>query len=212
MATRAPRSSTTGFTLAESLAVLTILGLLMTAGLGTVRIAQTNWRAEAEQGRADHDPQASFEFLRRQFASLTPTTYLSGERLLIAFVGARDSVRFIAPAPEDSPGAGLMTLTLALEQTRTGTDVWLDLAALDPGSEAWPSPVKTDRIPLLQHLEGARLAYLGAPHDDDPFIWHETWPEDATSFPEAVKLVADRSGKPVPVPDFHFPIQAERWR
>jgi len=152
----------------------------------------------------------SFEFLRRQFATLTPTSYRSGDRVQIAFEGARDHVRFIAPAPEASQGAGLMTLTLVLGETSSGTDVWLDLAALDPGAETWSSLETERRIPLFQDLDGVRLSYLGAPHADDPFIWNETWPEDAIRFPEAVRLAAgngEGSG-----PDFHFRIQAERWR
>ena len=194
----------------ELLAALTIFGLLISAGLGSVGIAQKTWLAGTGRVDANQDPRTSFEFLRRQFATLTPTSYRSGERVLIAFEGARDHVRFIAPAPEASQGAGLMTLTLALAETGSGTEVWLDLVALDPGAETWSTLEPERRIPLFRDLDGVSLSYLGAPHADAPFTWNETWPEDAIRFPEAVRLAAGNGESAWP--DFQFRIQAERWR
>lgn len=212
MVMKGPRP-TAGFTLVELLSALTIFGLLIAAGFGSIRIAQKSWQAGSERVDLNHELRTSLEFLRRQFASLTPTSYRTAERTQIAFEGSRDAVRFIAPSPEAAEGAGMMTLTLSLEASSEGTDVWLDIAALDPGAETWSDTDAGRRVSLFHGLEEAHLAFLGSPSAEDPFAWYDEWPRDALRFPEAVRLatVVDRdqaSGRP----DLHFRIQSERWR
>lgn len=201
-----------GFTLVELLAAVTVLGLLLGVSFGSVRIAERSWLRGAEVADRSHHVRRSAEFLRRQLASLIPMSYPDDSASSIAFEGGRKEVRFVAPAPDAAGHLGLVTLTVAVEERDTSSEIWLEMVPLDPGSERWSRERPIRRVRLFDSLEQAEFAYLGAPGPDDEVDWHSEWPGDALRYPHSVHLRSTGAQTETLWSDLHFRIHAERWR
>ena len=112
-----------GFTLVELLVAITILTLFMTAAMGAVRIASRSTTAGVVRADTTEEMRAVSDFLRRQFAQLPHMTIGEGRDERLAFAADQKNLRFVAPAPLYSRGAGFMIYTLAARRTDDGREV-----------------------------------------------------------------------------------------
>ena len=124
-----------GFTLVELLVAIMILTLFMTASMGAVRIASRSWAVGQERSDATEEMRATADFLRRQFAQLPSLTIGEGDEERLAFAADEKRMRFVAPAPQYSHGAGLITYLLEVTTIDEQTLLTLRYAAFDPGSD-----------------------------------------------------------------------------
>ena len=175
-----------GFTLVELLVAIMILTLFMTASMGAVRIASRNWAAGQERADATEEMRATADFLRRQFAQLPNLTVGEGDKRRLTFAANEKQVRFVAPAPQYSHGAGLMTYVLAAELIDDRPSLTLRYAPFDPGSDEVNGRYFSEPIILASGFEGIGFQYYGAPTDDDDETWQTIWQDDADNFPSAI--------------------------
>ena len=195
-----------GFTLVELLIAVSILGLLMTAAFGSLMLGSKSWRSSIERADTNQDLRTSVDFLRRQFAQLTPLMRNDdGERLLL-FTGASDLTRFVAPAPE-SLGGGLIVVTLAIVRGTDTVGVAFGAVPFDPGLGTQADAGPDWQRMLITELADAKISYFGAPVSDDPHQWHDDWTTEATSFPSVVRL-SSTAEDGSPRPDLYFRIRA----
>jgi hypothetical protein len=81
----------------------------------------------------------------------------------LAFAADQKNLRFVAPAPLYSRGAGLMIYTLAAKRTDDGREVLtLSYAPFDPGSERFEAIRSTAPMILTTGFETIEFEYFGA--------------------------------------------------
>lgn len=178
-----------GFTLVELLVAILILTLFMTASMGAVRIAGRSLTAGEARADAADEMRSVTDFMRRQFAQLTPLTLGEGNEKRFAFAGARDGVRFVAPAPQTSFGPGLMTVYLRGEPTAdAGSRLSLRYGPFDPGSREFGAPQVAREVVLTEGLGAVQFRYYGAPMEDSVVEWRDAWPVDAERLPRAIHM------------------------
>jgi len=175
-----------GFTLVELLVAIMILTLFMTASMGAVRISSRSWAAAQERADATEEMRATADFLRRQFAQLPNLTVGEGDKERLTFAANEKWVRFVAPAPQYSHGAGLMTYVLAAELIDERHSLTLRYAPFDPGSDEVNEHYFSEPIILATGFEGIGFQYYGAPTDEDDAAWQTNWQDDADNFPSAI--------------------------
>jgi len=183
------RRHSAGFTLIELLVAIMILTLFITAAMGAVRIASKSTTAGVVRADTTEEMRAVSDFLRRQFAQLPHMTIGEGEQQRLAFAADQKNLRFIAPAPLYSRGAGLMIYTLAATRADDGTEVLtLSYAAFDPGTENFETAHTTASMNLSAGFETVEFEYFGAETDKDRPEWKSSWREDAERLPGAIRI------------------------
>lgn len=181
-----------GFTLIELLVAIMILTLFMTASMGAVRIASRSWAAGQERADMTEEMRSVADFLRRQFAQMPPLTIGEGDELKLLFSASEKRLRFVAPAPQYSYGAGLMSYVLTAETIDGHEALTLRYAPFDPGSEDIDNRFMSDPMILGWGFENISFHYFGAQADDDDAAWRQDWQDDAEHYPSAV-LIRTRS-------------------
>ena len=178
-----------GFTLIELLVAIMILTLFMTAAMGAVRIASKSTTAGVVRADTTEEMRAVSDFLRRQFAQLPYTTIGEGRDKRLAFAADQKNLRFVAPAPLYSRGAGFMIYTLAAKRTDDGREVLtLSYAPFDPGSERFESIRTTEPMILTASFETVEFEYFGAEKEKDRPDWTPVWSEEAELLPNAIRI------------------------
>ncbi|MHC4408316.1 MAG: prepilin-type N-terminal cleavage/methylation domain-containing protein [Planctomycetota bacterium] len=183
------RTASRGFTLIELLVAIMILALFMTAAMGAVRIASKSTTAGVVRADTTEEMRAVSDFLRRQFAQLPHMTIGEGNGERLAFTADQKNLRFVAPAPLYSRGAGLMIYTLAAKRTDDGREVLtLSYAPFDPGSERFEAIRSTAPMILTAGFETVEFEYFGAEMDKERPDWTPVWREDAEFLPSAIRI------------------------
>jgi general secretion pathway protein J len=164
-----------GFTLLEVLVAVTLLGLLMVALLGGVRLGVRAW--EASGTRLDDDARLSAvqDFLRERLtqarlSEVSAATMRTGP----AFHGERDRLSFVTMMPEHL-GEGLERMILTLAKASDGADLNVEWWPANLGDD--PDAVRAavhSRV-LLTHVAELRFAYFGQVAAKQPPIWTEVW-------------------------------------
>jgi len=198
---------TGGFTLIELLVAIMILTLLMTASFGAVRIASRSWEAGHLRADATEEMRATSDFLRRQFGQLTALTWTDGHKERIAFSGDHDHIRFIAPAPQHSRGAGFLVYELAVANDDDGQLLVLSFTPLDPGDVNFGDPDFAGRLNLAAGFEDVSFDYFGAEMDDELQSWKQSWRLDAEHYPSAIRIHTSMNDSPVAWPDLVLPLR-----
>ncbi len=196
-----------GFTLIELLVAIMILTLLMTASFGAVRIASRSW--EAGHTRADQTEQmrASSDFLRRQFGQLTTIKWEDGNDERITFTGNHDQVRFIAPAPQHSRGAGFLIYELTVEKDDDGQSLMLAFTPFDPGDIDFGGADLATHLILAAGFEDVTFDYFGAEMEDELASWKSSWRRDAEFYPSAIRIHTSDNDSPTAWPDLVLPLR-----
>lgn len=175
-----------GFTLIELLVAILILTLFLTASMGAVRIASRSWAAGQNRADATEEMRATADFLRRQFAQLPALTIGEGDDERLAFVADEKRVRFVAPAPQYSHGAGLMTYVLEVQTLDDRSALTLRYAPFDPGSDTINDDNLSEHLILGTGFDGVGFQYYGAATEDDDVTWQTFWQDDAENYPLAI--------------------------
>ncbi|MGH6899269.1 MAG: prepilin-type N-terminal cleavage/methylation domain-containing protein [Geminicoccaceae bacterium] len=178
--------SSAGFTLLELLIAITLLGLLMAALFGGLRLGARAW--ERSEQRLDQSTrlQVVQNFVRERLAQAYPlSTEDETGRLRLAFEGDGDSLRFVTLMPAYL-GTGFAELVLAIDDRSDAKDLvvrWRPFE-LPPQLDDEDEPqIKV----LLDDIEALEIAYFGALDRGAPALWHEQW-QGVMALPELVRL------------------------
>jgi general secretion pathway protein J len=169
-----------GFTLLELLVAITLLGLLMAALLGGLRLGARVWETGEARLDAGTQVQVVQEFLRQRLAAALPLEVVmlaEDGRREFAFRGASDEVQFAGALPEHlGAGVHLMQLTLAAGgDDGQRRDLVLRWQPLDPTGEGPEEPPEPEERVLLAGVEALELAYFGALDPREPPAWWSEW-------------------------------------
>jgi general secretion pathway protein J len=168
-----------GFTLLELLVAITLLGLLMAALFGSLRLGARVWETGEARLDASARVQIVQDFLRQRLAEALPL-----EAVVRAedappeplFAGGIEAVRFANVLPEHL-GAGLYLMELALAEDADGEgrrNLVLRWQPLDLGAPSAVGSAEPQERVLLDGVEGLELAYFGS---IEPRLAPEWWPQ-----------------------------------
>ena len=174
-----------GFTLLELLVAITLLGLLMAALLGGIRLGARAWEVSSERLERTSRIQTVQDFLRQRLAEAAPLAVgTPAGAYEPAFLGGPDVLRFASLLPMQlGPGFHLMTL-----ETRAGdgrTDLILRWRPFVPTLGEDEGEV-AERV-LLEDIDGLEIAYHGSPGIDEPPDWYARW-SLLEAMPDLVRL------------------------
>ena len=176
-----------GFTLMELLVAMTLLGILMAALFGGLRLGVRVW--EASDRTLDQGSQEEIVrgFLHARLEQILPVTgTASGDRTEALFQGRRDSLRFVSSMPI-SFGSRPYLLELALK-LRDGPDPASDLVltwrALDE-TPAGGEAASGERV-LIEDVADIAFGYLGG-RAQQSGAWFQDWREQET-LPSLIRL------------------------
>jgi general secretion pathway protein J len=179
------RRASAGFTLLELLIAITLLGLLLAALFGGLRLGARAWERSEERLEESARLQVVQNFLRERLAQAYPLTAEDQTgRLRLAFEGTGDTLRFVTLMPAYL-GIGFAELLLAVDD-RTGIEnlvVQWRRFELTPQSDDEEPQIKV----LLEDIEALEIAYYGALARGEPILWHEQW-LDIMALPQLIRL------------------------
>lgn len=198
-----------GFTLLELLVAVAILSLFVATTFGAVRTASRSLDAGLQRADATEQMRSVADFLRRQLAQLAAMRVPGGDEERIAFHGEAERLRFIAPAPQHAPGAGLLVFELELTKADGRTSLAISSAPFDPGSGAFDHVETASRMLLVPDLGNAAFDYFGAEFEKDPVSWKPAWMADAQRYPAMVRLRAEDSQRPAAWPELVFAVNGQ---
>jgi general secretion pathway protein J len=178
-----------GFTLLELLVAITLLGLLMTALFGGLRLGARAWDVGAERAAAASRLQTAQQFIRMHLAEALPVfVLLPGGREIVAFQGTSEQMSFLGTLP-DQVGPGLYQFTLGQgEDPDGGRHLALAWRAFELDQDG--TQVETEvlgRRDLMRNVTAVEIAYFGGQERDLRPIWREGW-DEAIVLPTLVRL------------------------
>lgn len=178
-----------GFTLMEMLVAMTLLGILMTALFGGLRLGTRVWETTDRVQKSGGQALSIRTFLEDRFEQAVPVVLLLADgRSEIVFAGERSALRFASTMPE-SVGFGPFIIELAL-RPRPGESKASDLTLRWRLLSEDASPVEqgiSERV-IVSDLAAVTLAYFGTKEGDDGGPeWHANW-EEQEGLPDLIRL------------------------
>ncbi|MGI9510545.1 MAG: prepilin-type N-terminal cleavage/methylation domain-containing protein [Geminicoccaceae bacterium] len=181
---RSSEQSSRGFTLLELLVAMTLLGLLMTALFGGLRLGTRVWEVSDRVLGDESQALVVRRFLHGRLEQAFPARVLQAGNNPIVFAGNRTTLRFASTMP-DSLGFGPFILELALMDGPTQESAkdlalrWREVGADDKDPD--------ERV-LVSGLSAITFAYFGTKDDVSSLpSWHSTW-EDQEMLPDLIRL------------------------
>lgn len=161
-----------GFTLLELLVAITLIGLVLVALYGGLRVGMNSWESGEARAEAINRQRLVQEFLRRQLAQ-SVTVHIANERgeRLVRFAGQASAIEFVAPLLAYLGQAGLYWIRL---EGRDGQlrMLWRPYLSSDPQAGELQETV------LLEGVTAMEWAYFGVERDEEPQVqaqWHSAW-------------------------------------
>jgi general secretion pathway protein J len=203
------RRGARGFTLLEVVVSVTILGLLILAGFGGLRLGGRSWEAgiaRSEKSDAVHSVRA---FVRSQLGQMVPIRWKAGEGTRLAFEGRANRLSCIAPAPAYVTTSGYTQVTLESEPVGRRSRLVMRLGVHDPSKQEFGAGPEDETVVLVEDAESVSLTYYGASGLGRVERWLRSWPDDAERLPRLVRVqVEPRAGALEPL-DLVIPIYVE---
>ena len=188
-----PRPRQHGFTLLEVLVAMTLLAILMTLAVATLRAAVSATRSGERLITRTNETRTVQEFMRRQLshAMALPFERLedSGENRM--FVADGESMQFVAPMPGHLSRGGPHVQWIMLGSDGAGTTILFDHTQLN-GYDPEDPKADNDRPPvlLLEGVSDAHFEYRTLDENGELSDWSESW-EDPQRLPLMVRVVAE---------------------
>jgi len=178
-----------GFTLIEVLIAMTLIGLIVTLLFNGLRLAGRAGESVATEADRVHTVLAVQRALRARLEQARPYRLrdVAGE-VTLAFYGAPDRLRFIAPLPSRLGPGGLYWIELhaAHESAAESAPLMLEYWPFDPGLKPAGAGSPHRQKVLLADVEFVRFRYLGDDSATDG-QWLRNW-QDRRTLPTAIRL------------------------
>src|SRR3989338_5484967 len=182
-----------GFTLLELLIGMVLLGMMLTLLFGGLRLGARSW--DSGDKRADDSAQlrAIHGFLRRELGQTHPLRWKKEIDTRLAFEGAHDTLKFVAPLPAQVSGGGLYLLGLELENGDEGQRLIMKRALADPAAKDFAGLELGEKSVLADHVENMAFAYFGSATPEGEPGWQDKW-DDQQRLPLLVRIRVELKG------------------
>jgi general secretion pathway protein J len=172
-----------GFTLIELIAAITLLAVLATILMGTVRGAERSTSAASDVVERTEQYARTQAFLRDHVGGALPMRWRREVGQPLKFAGKQDSLTYFAPVTSQIAEGGVMWWQLAVTKSPRGGQLVLRRLPADPEEKAVPDLAAADPIVLADAIDGLKISYFD-PGDDpltnpDAGVWVDSWDENA---------------------------------
>ena len=206
-----------GFTLLEVLVAVVIMAVIMTTAFGALRLGGRSWEAGITRASGNETFRSVAGLLQRQVSQVIPMTWPDDTEKRIAFEGAPNQLRFIAPAPQQHQQAGLFEYSLTAQQQGLNTRLVLFYIPFNPDAEEFQTLASQQQVLLVEGLESVAFDYYGSlantgirsTKNNEPPRWHQRWAADAQNFPDLVRLRMEVSEGQQPWPELYLALLAD---
>ena len=178
-----------GFTLIELLVVMTLLGFIIVAVAGGLRIGiavtdrVTTRAAQLDELRGVHS------FLRERLEAARPIRWTDERgRSVIAFDGGPDRLAFVSDMPAFPDIGGLYKLVVV----RVGTKLVL-MRELTEGRVSGFDTANAASDVIVRDIGTLRFSYFGSPDARSEPAWSDTW-QGARGLPELIRIEISAGG------------------
>ncbi len=178
-----------GFTLIELLIVITLLTLMMSVVMGSLRLGARSW--DTAQTRLE---QANQRFLVQNFLRMTLSQAHAVMQFQaqptdskeVAFIGQKNQLQWVAPLPSHQ-GGGLHWMTLRLVPDRQGSRWVMRHRLFHPDVMALDSSIEKEEV-LLEDIESLQMSYFGLAQVTDSIPqWLSEWQQRDT-LPDMIRI------------------------
>ena len=211
-----------GFTLLEVLVAVVIMAVIMTTAFGALRLGGRSWEAGVSRASDNERFRAVADLLRRQVHQVIPMSWPEDKKKRIAFEGAPNRLRFVAPAPKQHRQAGLFEYGMFARQQGPDTDLMLSFIPFNPDAETFQRPARDQQVLLVEGLQRVSFEYFGSPGNDaakgrgrgramrnvQPPRWHRRWAADATRYPQLLRVRLEVNEGQQPWPELYLALPA----
>jgi general secretion pathway protein J len=182
-----------GFSLLELLAAITLLGLLMAALFGGLRLGARVWETADARLADSVRIQIVQDFIRQRITETLPLDEVSPELAKVnafepLFLGTVEAVRFASLMPEHL-GAGVYLIELAMSASghaEGAQNLVLRWRPLEPNDQTVEEVEPEERV-LIENIEALELSYFGSIDPTQPPGWWEAW-DDRSELPRLIRL------------------------
>lgn len=166
-----------GFTLIEIVVAMVILGALMLLMWSGLTFAMRSWDAGDRVGRAAADRRIGEAFVRRELGELFPMRWKDPTRVLVAFDGARDHLRFVSSRPAGVSLGGLALVGIEVEgDARRGTrHLYMRRALPDDTAVNFDPLAAAEPSILIADVDAVQFQYFGLETDFQDPSWRDEW-------------------------------------
>ena len=187
------RTAEHGFTLLELLVAITLLGLLMTALFGGLRLGARVWETADTRLDASARLQIVQDFIRQRLTETLPLETVPLELAEVGvpkplFLGTAEAVRFASLLPENL-GAGVYLMELALAESNHAEgsrNLLLRWRPFEPDDQTAEEVEQEQRV-LIEDIEALELSYFGTVDPEQPPDWWQAW-EGRPELPRLIRL------------------------
>jgi general secretion pathway protein J len=211
-----------GFTLLEVLVAVVIMAVILTTAFGALRLGGRSWEAGITRTSDNETFRTVADLLRRQVSQTIPMRWpdentTANRKQKIAFQGAPDQLRFVAPAPRQYRAAGLFEYGLAARRQQRGDiSLVLSYVPFDPDNKDFQIPSRNQQMALVEGLQNVSFEYYGSPAitaarartNTEPSRWYQRWSNDAQRFPNLVRIRLQPNEQQSPWPDLYLALPA----
>ena len=177
-----------GFTLIEIVLAMVILASMMLLLWQGLAFSLRSWDAADAVGRGAADRRIGEAFLRRELSELFPMRFRDPTRVLMAFEGGHDHLRFVSSRPAGAALGGLSLVALEVAgDARTGRNLVMRRAPPDAAANSFDPVAAAEPTVLIAGVDAIELRYFGGENDFSDPSWRDEWkPPDRV--PQIVKL------------------------
>ena len=181
-----------GFTLIELLVGLTLLGLIVVAVTGGLRLGIAGAGRVTERAAALDELRGAQSFLRTRIEAARPVRWQDDAGSPLAFEGRAASLSFVSDLPAYPDIGGLYKLKV---ERRDGNLVLV--RQLTEGREAGFALRDGDMDIVARQVSDVRFSYFGVQRGDREARWHDDWRADV-ALPSLIRIRISARGRAWP--------------
>jgi len=178
-------SSSAGFTLAEVLVSLAILGLMLVLLFSNVRFEARAWQAATLRSDRASELDTVTHFMRRQLGEAYPR--YDEERKRIEFDGRPNALRFLAPIPAYLANGGIHEVAYFVAADTEGRRLVMSRAPNRPLTPAADRSRLAAQTTLVEGVDTVEFAYFGKLAEGRESQWFAQWRE-ASALPALIRV------------------------
>ncbi len=198
-----------GFTLIELVAAITLLAVLATILMGTVRGAERSTSAANDAVERTEQYARTQAFLREHISGVLPMRWRREVQQPLKFSGKSSSLTYFAPVTSQIAEGGVMWWELALSKAGQKSQLVLRRQAADPEEKSVPDLSAAEPIVLADNIDALSISYFDS--GDDPLnnpdagTWLDSWDENAR-MPAIIAIRVTEAGAKR-WPDLYIPVK-----
>ena len=199
-----------GFTLIELIAAITLLAVLTTILMGTVRGAERSTTAANEAVERTEQYARTQAFLREHVSGALPLRWRREVGQPLKFSGKQSNMTYFAPVTSQIAEGGVMWWQLAITKSQQKSQLVLRRQHADPEEKVVPDlSTAPEPIVLADNVDGLTISYFD-PGDDplnnpDAGTWVDSWDENSR-MPAMIAIRVTESGNKQ-WPDLFVPVK-----